>query len=148
MGLERGDRDIRPLVERQPAEQSIELRLTAGPVQAEDLGLAGRDRPLPDADEMPLANQVGDGLGALALLDLGFRGSVGDIDRELDEELRGRSLLGRAPQMMLPLAGPELAPPVAPRSLRLRLMRTRRLPSRLRRTAKALLGAGCVRRRR
>jgi hypothetical protein len=63
-------------VERQPGQESIEFRLAAGPVQAED---RGRARSLPDAAEMPLACQSGggDGFCALTLLDLGFGVSSG-----------------------------------------------------------------------
>ena len=83
MGLERGNGDAHPLVQRQSAEQTVELRSTVGAVQAEDRPVAG---PFPDPDEMPFARQPGRGgrLGVLAVLDLGLRSSVRNVELELD----------------------------------------------------------------
>ena len=72
MRLERGDGDMHPLIQRQRAKQTVELRFAVGVVQANDLGLAGCDRPLPEPDEMPFVHQLGRGgrLAPLAVLDL------------------------------------------------------------------------------
>src|SRR6266511_3262986 len=94
VGLEWGDGDVHPLIERQRAEQTIQLSFAVSAVQANG-GIAAGDGPLPDPDKMPLVRQLGCGgcLGALAVLDLSVRGPVGNIDLELDQEFHGLLLL-------------------------------------------------------
>ena len=69
---ERCDADAHPLVQRQRAQQAVQLGLAVGSVEAEDLRLAGPDRQLPHADEMSLLHQLGCcvGLGIFTVLDL------------------------------------------------------------------------------
>lgn len=82
-------------MERQHAEQTIELGLAVGAVQANDRGVAGPGGLVPDPDKMPLVGQLGcgGGLGALAVLDLSGWGPVGNVVLELDQELHGLLLL-------------------------------------------------------
>ena len=79
---------MHPLVERQGAEQAVELGLVVGSVQADDPGLAGCDGPFLEPDKMPFVHQLGRGgcLGFVAFLDLRLRSSVRNVDLELDEE--------------------------------------------------------------
>src|SRR6266496_3098185 len=88
MGPERGNGDMHPLAERQRAEQTVEMGLAVGAVQANGLGLAGRDGRFPEPDKMPLVHQLGCGgcLGPLAVLDLRLWSPVRNVDLELDEE--------------------------------------------------------------
>jgi hypothetical protein len=83
VGLERGDGDVHQLVvaERKTAKQTVEVGSAVGAVQAKDLGLAGGDGRLPDADQMALGHQFGCGgyLGAFAMLDLGVRVPSGTL---------------------------------------------------------------------
>jgi hypothetical protein len=93
VGLERGDGEVHPCMERQNAEQTIELGLAVGAVQANDRGVAGPGGLVPDPDKMPLVGQLGcgGGLGALAVLDLSGWGPVGNVDLELDQDSMGFS---------------------------------------------------------
>jgi hypothetical protein len=86
MGLERSDADAHPLIQRQRLEQTVELRFAVGAVKAEDPALARSDGPLPEPDEVPLVHELGGGgcFGALAVLDLGRRSSVRNVDLELN----------------------------------------------------------------
>src|SRR5271165_604614 len=87
MGLERGDGDTHPVVKR----QTVELALALGPVEPDDLALAGRERLLPESDEMAFMDEARRGgcLSALACLDLGLRSSDRDVELKLDQELHG-----------------------------------------------------------
>ena len=59
MGLERRHRDPQPVGERQLGEQSVELSLAVGAVQADGGYPVAGSRPSPQADEMPLVRQPG-----------------------------------------------------------------------------------------
>jgi hypothetical protein len=61
MRLERRDPDLHPFVQRQSAQEAVELRLAVCTVEAEDLGLAVCDRLLPHSDEMPFVRQASRG---------------------------------------------------------------------------------------
>ena len=50
MGLQRGDRDAHPLIERQRAQQAVYVRFALGAVQPDRSALAGGDVPLPQPD--------------------------------------------------------------------------------------------------
>ncbi len=99
MGLEWDDSNLHPLVQRQRAEQTVELGSAVGSVQPEDLRLAG-DGPLPHPDEMSLRDQLGGAgcLGGFACRDLGFRGTARNDDLELDEEFHHVLLVPRPEQ--------------------------------------------------
>src|SRR3954454_12055780 len=89
MRRQRGDLDAHPVIEREGLKQTVQLRFALGPVEAEDSRRGKRVRRLPYAEQMSILTQLrrGGGLGGLAVRDLSLRGSVRDIDIELDQEI-------------------------------------------------------------
>jgi hypothetical protein len=59
--FERRDGDLHPIGQRQGAEETVELRLAVGPVQAHGLPLLLCGGWIPEPHEMPLVGQVGSG---------------------------------------------------------------------------------------
>ena len=90
MGFERRHRDTQPVGERQAGEQSVEMSLAVGAIQANGRRPVADSRPSPEPNEMPLVGQFGCGrrLGFLARSDFGLRRSCRNVDIELDEELQ------------------------------------------------------------
>src|ERR1700675_4940069 len=86
VGLQRRDSCFHPHIERQSAEQSVELGFAFGTVETNDLHLPEGDRRLPEPDKMPFDRQFGRGgdLGVLAVLDLRIRSSFRNTELELD----------------------------------------------------------------
>src|SRR5258708_10264929 len=84
MPLERRDLHLHPVGERQSPEQAVEFASACGAVEAKDRALSP-----PDPHQMPLLGQPTrcGCLGGLAVLDRGLRGSVWNVDVELDQEL-------------------------------------------------------------
>src|SRR5207302_9801227 len=82
---------------RQGSEQTVELGFGLGVVQAQDRGLAWRDRPR-DSDEMAFVGQLGRGscFGVLAVADLRLRGSSRNVERKGDEEFHALRLSHRS----------------------------------------------------
>ena len=99
MGFERRHCDTQPVGERQVGEQSVEMSLTVGAIQANSRRPVADSRPSPQSNEMPLVGQLGCGrrLGLLTVSDFGLRRSSRNVDVELDEELqRGVGHVGRS----------------------------------------------------
>jgi len=86
MRRERDDRDLHPLGQRQGTQQTVELHLTVGGVEA-DHRCVVRDRvPSPDAKEMTFVHEPRrcGRLGARELLNLALGRSLGNFDLKLD----------------------------------------------------------------
>src|SRR5947209_5377608 len=94
---ERPDGRMHPFVERQSAQKSVEFRLAAGAIEAEDRRLTGADGGLPQPDEVPPVRQClcRGSFCPLAVFDLGLRNTVRDIQLEFDEKLHQRLLAAR-----------------------------------------------------
>jgi len=86
MGLEWRDRDLHPLIQRQRFDETGELSLVLGAIQANDPHSASGYGPLPHSQQMSVVRQFGcrSGLCVLTVLDHSLRGSVRHGDLELD----------------------------------------------------------------
>jgi hypothetical protein len=86
------DGDAHPVVERQGAEQSVELSFAVGAVQTKDPGFAACDVKPPEANKVPFVHQLGRGsrFGLLAVFDLRLWDAVRNVDFELDQEFHER----------------------------------------------------------
>ena len=74
---------------RQRAEQTVELRLAVGGVEADYRCIVRHRVPSPDAKKMAFVHEPGrrGRLGARALLDLALGRPLRNLDLELDQEL-------------------------------------------------------------
>jgi hypothetical protein len=96
-------------------EESVELRLAVGAVQADGLALPRCDGRLPQPYEMPLTSQGGSGRGlrALPLSGLGLRCPLRNGEHELNQELHDLLLREVVPGLVeLQVAVPRLSPAV------------------------------------